>query len=147
MARPRIYTPELAANICERIAAGESLREICEPDTMPSRETVRRWILHNDGAIEGETDSGFSGQYARAKMASAEAFEDRIMANCDALESDALTMAAATGRKSAAELLFKLAAIRAPKTHGDLQKHEHTGSGGSPLRVVIEMPEGTEGNE
>ena len=125
MGRPRIHTPELAATICERIASGESLREICEPDTMPSRETVRRWILHNDGAIEGEQDSGFSGQYARAKAASAEAFEDRIMANCSALESDRLTMPQATGRKSAAELLFKLAAIRAPKTHRDLTKLEH----------------------
>ncbi|MDF2901050.1 MAG: hypothetical protein K0Q62_1109 [Phenylobacterium sp.] len=37
------YTPELAATICGRIEAGESLRAICAPRDMPGAATVHRW--------------------------------------------------------------------------------------------------------
>lgn len=38
------YTPELGAAICRRVAAGESLRAICEADAaMPTGKTVWNW--------------------------------------------------------------------------------------------------------
>ena len=139
--RPSKYTPELAEAICTRIASGESLRHICEDDDMPNRDTVRQWIIDGVGATKGD-EYGFSGQYARARVASAEAFEDRVLGNCDELESSSITMPQATGRKASSELLLRMMALRAPKTHGDLTKLEHTGSGGTPLVVQINRPGG-----
>lgn len=37
------YSHELGAEICRRIEAGESLRAICKPRTMPGAATVHRW--------------------------------------------------------------------------------------------------------
>ena len=34
--RPSVYSPELASDICKRLAIGESLVEICREDKMPS---------------------------------------------------------------------------------------------------------------
>jgi len=48
MARPSIFTEELANNICERLSNGESLLKICEDDEMPDRTTVHRWLLEKD---------------------------------------------------------------------------------------------------
>jgi hypothetical protein len=44
MAQESTYTPELADEICERIANGETLREICRNTPhMPSYRSVYRW--------------------------------------------------------------------------------------------------------
>jgi len=48
MARPSIFTEELANKICERLSNGESLLKICEDDEMPDRTTVHRWLLEKD---------------------------------------------------------------------------------------------------
>ena len=40
--RPSKYTPELAAEIVERLAS-ESLERICEDPRMPTRQTVYNW--------------------------------------------------------------------------------------------------------
>ena len=37
------YSIALAKDICHRMAGGESLRQICEPDEMPDRSTVYQW--------------------------------------------------------------------------------------------------------
>lgn len=68
------YTPELAAEICKRIALGESLRAICRDENMPSQETVFRWL---------RTDAGFREQYARAREDQAEFYLDEIIAISD----------------------------------------------------------------
>ena len=137
--RPPLYTPELAEEICRRIAEGESLRQICSGDDMPGRETVRTWILNDAGADPDKPGSGFSGQYARARVSSAESFEDRILANIADLEAPGTPMNRVQGLREASGLLLRLSAIRAPKTHGDLTKLEHTGGGGEPLQVVVNL--------
>ncbi len=43
--RPSKYTKELATEICERIAKGESLRKICKDKDMPDRRIVHYWLL------------------------------------------------------------------------------------------------------
>jgi hypothetical protein len=55
-ARP-VYTPELAHEICRRLAEGETLKVICREKGMPSASTVRRWVLDD---VEG-----FADLYAR----------------------------------------------------------------------------------
>lgn len=43
MARPSIYSPELAGAICERLARGSTLVDIVDEDGMPSYTTVCKW--------------------------------------------------------------------------------------------------------
>ncbi len=57
------------ARVCRAIANRMSLRKACEADDMPSRETVREWLLD---------DAEFSGRYARAREARADARSEFI---------------------------------------------------------------------
>lgn len=43
--RPTIYTPELAQEICQRVADGESLLSISKDEKMPVRSTIHEWLL------------------------------------------------------------------------------------------------------
>ena len=56
--RPSKYAPEMAAEICERIAEGESLREICAGQDTPGKTTVLSWLKKHEE---------FRVQYARAR--------------------------------------------------------------------------------
>lgn len=132
--RPTIYTDEMGDEICRRIADGESLRSICEDEHMPSRETVRLWLRE-------DSKEGFFGHHARARLLSAASFEDRALEYCDRLER-AESMTEVQGLKESAQILFKAAGIRNPKVYGDLQKLEHSGAGGAPLKITIERPGG-----
>lgn len=67
--RPSLYTEELAADICARLADGHSLREICSEDGMPDRVTVLRWVFTNEG---------FRHQYQRAREMQSEAMADEL---------------------------------------------------------------------
>lgn len=48
MARPTLYTIDLATRICERIANGESLLSISKDHEMPSRSIIHEWLLQED---------------------------------------------------------------------------------------------------
>ena len=39
--RPSLYTYEIAEEICERLAKGETLRSVCRSDHMPDERRVR----------------------------------------------------------------------------------------------------------
>lgn len=56
--RPSKFNQETADEICRRIAQGESLREVCRDEHMPSQAAVRGWVV--------DDREGFAGQYARA---------------------------------------------------------------------------------
>jgi hypothetical protein len=68
--RPTDYTPELADEICAQLADGDSLRAVCNSDSMPSKSTVFRWL---------RTNEEFRDQYARAKEESADAMADEVL--------------------------------------------------------------------
>ena len=46
--RPTSYTPELLKIICDRLAEGEPLAEICRDKGMPHPSTVRSWGKKNE---------------------------------------------------------------------------------------------------
>lgn len=69
--RPSKFTPELAREICMRIAAGASVRSICEDEAMPSEATVRAWAV--------DDLDGFSAQYTRAIQIRAMGWADEIV--------------------------------------------------------------------
>lgn len=39
------YSPELALTICERVAEGDTLANICKDDGMPARASFHRWVV------------------------------------------------------------------------------------------------------
>lgn len=52
------YRPEIAAEICTRLAEGEPLRQICRDPHMPAWQTVYDWI---------RADNEFASRIARAR--------------------------------------------------------------------------------
>ncbi|MCC8954100.1 hypothetical protein H8B02_11700 [Bradyrhizobium sp. Pear77] len=49
MGRPSTFTGEIFEAICERLADGQTLKQICRDPEMPDRYTVLRWIKNDDG--------------------------------------------------------------------------------------------------
>ena len=74
MGRPTKYTQQVANIICNRIAEGESLREIVKTEGMPDRTTVYDWLLK---------DEVFANQYMRAREEQADTLADEILAIAD----------------------------------------------------------------
>jgi hypothetical protein len=68
--RPSKYTPELADEICARIAQGESLVHICSEKAMPSTVTIWSWL---------DKRSEFLTKYTRAREAQAEFYANQII--------------------------------------------------------------------
>lgn len=73
--RPTIFTPEIAATICERLAEGDSLRAVCREDGMPSDATVRMWAL--------DDVQGFYSQYTRARDIAYRRMADEVLEIAD----------------------------------------------------------------
>lgn len=66
--RPSMHTPEMASEICRRLANGESLRQICRTPGMPDESTVREWARNDH--------EGFSPHYERARELQLDAWAD-----------------------------------------------------------------------
>jgi hypothetical protein len=133
--RPTKYCEELIAEICERIADGESSRKICGDDRMPDKATVFRWLKES---------SAFREQYARAREYQAHALIDEIHEIADDSRDDFYTDG--EGRRqvnyeNVARSKLRIAAREwiaerlAPKKYGARLDVEH--SGDVDIRVVI----------
>ena len=118
--RPSIYNPELAAQICEHIAQGKSLRTIAEMEGTPHQATIMAWL---DGS-----HPDFSEQYARAREAQADKLAEETLLIAD--ESSQDTYVDADGNvKTNTEAIQRsklrvdtrkwLASKMAPKKYGD----------------------------
>lgn len=75
MGRPSTYSAELAAEILQRLAKGETLKAICREDKFPSDVSVRRWALDD---VEG-----FAAQYAAARDLGLDAMADELLEIAD----------------------------------------------------------------
>lgn len=107
------YTEEMGTLICERIADGESLRAICSDESMPSRTTVRNWLIEN---------GVFASQYARAREEQAEAFAAQIVEIAD----DEATPA--DSRRIKVDARKWIASKLRPRVYGDRTTTELTGA-------------------
>lgn len=68
--RPTDYNLEITDIICERLAAGESMRSISRDDSMPAMSTLFKWLREHEE---------FSQQYAKAKEESADALVEDML--------------------------------------------------------------------
>ena len=78
--RPSSFAPEIAREICRRLAEGESLREVCRGNDMPAESTVRLWAVSDR--------DGFYAQYARAREAQLERWAEEIVEIADDASND-----------------------------------------------------------
>ncbi len=69
--RPTLYTEALATEICERIASGESLRQICKRKGCPCMGTILKWLMDED-------KPSFVANYTRAREMQAELYSHQI---------------------------------------------------------------------
>lgn len=73
-----LYTPELFAEICKRIAKGEFLNHICKTAGMPAAQTVREWVL--------DDYDGCARVYARAREMQYDSVAEEAIAIADTPE-------------------------------------------------------------
>jgi hypothetical protein len=149
MGRPSDFTPELAATICARLAAGETLRAIAKDEDMPPESTVRGWAL--------EDREGFSAHYAKAREIGYMAMADETLEIADDGSND--TYKTDEGQEATNHDVIARSRLRVdtrkwllskalPKVFGDKIVQEHTGAGGGPIeqsitrieRVIVDAP-------
>ncbi len=87
------YTDEIAEEICERLAQGQSLKRILKDNHMPTYSVVMRWLNEKSPNY----NALFKDKYAGAREAQAEYLVDEIMEIADgiALEDDGVKVARA----------------------------------------------------
>lgn len=86
-----VFTPEIAAEICRRLAEGESLRAVCRTEGMPGIATVLRW------AVGEGCPADFPEQYARARQSGYAVMAEDLVDIADDGSNDWMTRAKANG--------------------------------------------------
>ena len=132
MAGKTKFTQARAEAICELVADGLTVSEICAKKGMPARSTVFKWLSEN---------GTFSDQYARAKEVQAERMADEILEIADDSTND--WMERQSGDSAPVQVLngehVQRARLRVdtrkwlmskmlPKKYGDRQHVEHSGT-------------------
>ena len=130
---------EVMAEICRRLAEGESLNAICRTPGMPTEGAVRAWV--RDDADD------FAEPYRQARELGYEVWADQIITLSDDAEGDYIEV----GKNGDGTSILKfcpenvqrsrlrvdsrkwLLAKALPKVFGDKVAVEATGAGGAPL--------------
>lgn len=113
------YSAEVAKDICERVANGDTLQVIATSYDV-SIGTILNWATK-----EENTDN-----YARAREAAADLFESKIITR-----AETVTPESAAADRVAIDALKWVAARRAPKKYGDKIQQEIVGANGGAIQV------------
>jgi hypothetical protein len=132
-----VYNDVLADEICDRLAAGESLSAICKHPQMPDEKTVRLW------ATEGsEWALTFAPKYTRARQIGYERLADQVIeigdssfVGPDGFVDNGAVQAARLACENRKWLLSKML----PKQFGDKVTAELVGDSDRPLITRIEL--------
>lgn len=138
--RQTVYTKAVAKRICDRLAAGESLRAICKDPGMPPERTVRWWVIDNR--------HGFATQYEKARNLGLDCMADQVFEIADDASMDVVLTP--EGPKVVGEVVarsrLRFDARRwylskmAPKRYGDKLLQEHSGPDGGPIKTETTEP-------
>jgi len=126
--RPSSYAPEVAAKVCELLASGKSLRQVCLTPGMPDRNTILRW---------GDSVPEFGIDLARAREDCADWHADQGLAElqqCKGLSKEHVAAA-----REIAKYHLALAKVIDPHRYGDQSRFqvEHSGSVGQSMQVSV----------
>lgn len=129
--------PGLMAEICERIANGEPLRQICRDEHMPNWSTVYDWM---------DADEEFSQRFARAREKGEEAIAAECLDIADDTSQDMIDTAYGPRlntehvqrSKLRIETRLKLLAKWNPKKWGEKVDLNHGGQADNPIKTLVE---------
>jgi hypothetical protein len=144
MARPSDYNDVIAEAICEEIASGRSVVQICLDPDFPSETTVYRWL---------DKHEAFRERYARAREFQAEHYAAEIIQLADTpVEARKITIKPDGGEEvtigdAVDRTRLQIDARKwyasklSPKKYGDKLQQEVSGPNGGPVeaKVVIEF--------
>lgn len=112
--RPSTFSPEVADVLCQRIADGENVLDVCDDPNMPAWSTLCGWRLRNPE---------FASAYARARVASAEALEmAALRKSTEATDKDT-----AAAVRVQVDAMKWAAAKRNPRIYGERIDVNHEG--------------------
>lgn len=134
--RPTIYSEELIATICSRIAQGESMNRISKDDSMPALATMFRWMGEPDKKV-------FREKYDVAMQQRAEFLFEEMLDIADETARDTIT--GENGDRANTEWISRsklrvdtrkwMLAKMVPKKYGD--KVALSGDPENPLTVLL----------
>lgn len=142
MGRPSTYSELVADAICDEIATGRSVLQICSDPDFPGERTVYRWL---------ELHEAFRQKYARAREFQAEHYASEIVALADtpvearkvvikADGSEEITIGDAVDRTRLQIDARKWYASKLnPKKYGDKVQAEVSGPDGGKIPVSLEI--------
>lgn len=142
--RPTDYSPELAAEICARLADGQSLRTVCLDESMPCKAAVFNWLRKYPEFVD---------QYTRAKEESADAMAEDVIDIADDGTNDWMEKhdaeGACTGYQLNGEHVQRsrlrietrkwLMSKMKPKRYGEKVTQEVTGANGGAIETVTRI--------
>ncbi len=148
MARPTLFTEEVAAAILDHLTEGQSLRAICRAEGMPSAATWLRWVAADPELVRA---------YKLARELQADAIFDDVLEIADDARNDWMERHGQGGegqgwalngdhvRRSALRVDARkwMLARMAPKKYGDKLQLDGDGEGGpinARVRVVFVKP-------
>lgn len=137
--RPTDYSEELAAEICERLANGQSLAAMCREPGMPNASSVYLWLIKH---------KEFSEMYARAREDQADTLADQIIDIADTPQIGIKTKTGKDGvethegdmiehRRLQVDARKWVAAKLKPRKYSEKFLNEHSGPDGSKLVINI----------
>jgi hypothetical protein len=162
MGRPATYNPKVANDICEFLAQGMSLTQICRMEGIPSYPTVMSWLNEEDGNFRLE----FLNKYRIARDIQADYLADEMIDISDDGKNDFMERQSKNGIRLIipnAEMVQRsklrvdtrkwVAARLKPKKYGDSSSVSLTGADGKPLnpqgptKIIFDFGDGNEENQ
>ena len=125
--RKAMYSEEVGATLCRRLAEGETLTSICRADaTMPKPSTVIGWAL--------DSQHPFFEQYARARLIGYHSMADEFIDIGDHAREEAAAVAKARLRADSRKWLLSKAL---PKIYGDKLELDTPQDGGIAKAAAV----------
>ena len=140
--RPSKYSPAVAQEICEGLAEGTPLREICRRDHMPEWRTVYDWMARDEAlstAIAHARDIGYDKMAEECLQIADTPVEGRKIVETDDGKVMYTREDMLGHRKLQIETRLKLLAKFNPKKYGD--RAILAGDADNPLQINIQATE------
>lgn len=140
LGRPSAYTPELGRRICDRIADGVSVKDLCKDEDMPGLTGFYDWL---------RVYPEFSKLYARAKQIYGNGLAEELIDIADNGTNDWMQRndpdnpgydfngEAVARTRIRLDTRKWIAGKLLPKIYGDRVFNEHTGENGGPIRFEM----------
>ena len=117
------YSPELTADIIQRVAIGDSLRKIRE-DTGVPMGSILRWVAKPE-----HVEQYIIARQSAADIYEADIYEAAMLATPETAAADRVKI----------DALKWIAARRAPLKYGEKVQNEHTGKDGAPIEHAVNI--------